>query len=155
MSTHAWIPVGVVHSTRAAMEDDDWDAVTARVELDASQFSPESLFGLETFSHVEILFLMDRVAEEKIEKTARHPRNNLDWPKVGIFAQRGKNRPNRVGATICRVLKVDGLSLHVEGLDAIDGTPVIDIKPWVEEFGPRGDVFQPPWMGELMKAYWA
>lgn len=89
-----------------------------------------------------------------MEDKARHPRNNTDWPKVGVFAQRGRNRPNRIGSTICRILKVDGLNLYVEGLDAIDGSPVLDIKPWVIEFGPRGLVFQPGWMSDLMQGYW-
>jgi tRNA (Thr-GGU) A37 N-methylase len=55
---------------------------------------------------------------------------------------------------VCRILKVEGSSLHLEGLDAIDGTPVLDIKPWVTEFAPRGVIFQPVWMTELMKGYW-
>ena len=94
------------------------------------------------------------VPADKIETGARHPRNNLDWPAVGIFAQRGKNRPNRIGTTICRVLRVEGTRLHLEGLDAVDGTPVLDLKPWVRDFGPRGEVVQPAWMVELMSGYW-
>ncbi len=80
---------------------------------------------------------------EKIETGARHPRGNRDWPLVGIFAQRGKNRPNRLGVSRCRVVTVEGLDVHVEGLDAVDGTPVPDLKPYMEEFGPRGEVHQP------------
>jgi tRNA-Thr(GGU) m(6)t(6)A37 methyltransferase TsaA len=148
-------PVGVVRSTRIAVSDDNWDAETARIELDAKEFSAESLAGIAEFSHVEVIFFMDQVAPEKIEKTARHPRNNPNWPKVGIFAQRGKNRPNQIGTTLCRVLGVDGETLHVEGLDAVDGTPVLDLKPWVAEFAPRGPLFQPPWISELMMGYWA
>jgi len=110
--------------------------------------------GLVDFSHVEILFHMNQVDPGKIEKNARHPRNNPEWPKVGIFAQRGKNRPNQIGTTVCKVLKVDGTQLYLEGLDAIDGSPVLDIKPWVIEFAPRGSVFQPKWISELMKKYW-
>jgi tRNA (Thr-GGU) A37 N-methylase len=97
---------------------------------------------------------MNRVAGRKVERTARQPRNNTDWPKVGIFAQRGKNRPNQIGTTICRIKKIDGLKLYVRGLDAVDGPPVLDIKPWVGEFGPRGEVHQPQWISELMKSYW-
>ncbi len=154
MNPIAVTPVGVVRSTRSKPEDDRWDAERARVELDAAQFSPEALAGLAEFSHVEIVFFMDRVDPATVEKAARHPRNNADWPKVGIFAQRGKNRPNRIGVTICRILSVEGLSVHVEGLDAIDGTPVLDLKPWVAEFGPRGSVRQPAWISELMRGYW-
>src|SRR5690606_12174880 len=94
------------------------------------------------------------VAPEKIVSGARHPRNNRDWPAVGILAQRGKNRPNRLGSTICRVLRVDGRKLWVAELDAIDGTPVLDVKPVMQEFLPREPVRQPAWTHELMQAYW-
>lgn len=154
MNSIPLIPVGVVRSTRSKPEDDRWDAERSRVELDAAQFSPEALAGLVEFSHVEIVFFMDRVNPGTVERGARHPRNNVNWPKVGIFAQRGKNRPNQIGVTICRILSVEGLSVHVEGLDAIDGSPVLDLKPWVAEFGPRGTVRQPPWISELMQGYW-
>ena len=73
---------------------------------------------------------------------------------VGIFAQRGKDRPNRIGVTVCSLLGVDGLTLRVRGLDAIDGTPVLDIKPVMRGFLPRGEVREPEWAGELMKGYW-
>lgn len=146
--------IGVVNSSRKNAEDDKWDSENVYIQLDSTQFSAEALLGIADFSHVEILFYMDQVDAAKIEKTARYPRNNTDWPKVGIFAQRGKNRPNQIGATICLVKKLEGTLLHLEGLDAIDGTPVLDIKPWVNEFAPRGVVFQPNWMTELMKNYW-
>jgi tRNA-Thr(GGU) m(6)t(6)A37 methyltransferase TsaA len=147
-------PIGTVRSTRTAPEDDDWDAETSSIELDGAQFGDAALAGLAEFSHLEVIYLFDRVDPEKVERGARHPRSNAAWPKVGIFAQRAKNRPNRIGTTICRILRVEGLSVHVAGLDAIDGTPVLDLKPWAREFGPRGDVRQPAWMGELMAEYW-
>ena len=146
--------IGTVRSTRTQPEDDNWDAEQAHIELDSATFTAEALTGLADFSHAEILFYMDQVNPEKIERTARHPRNNPNWPKVGIFAQRGKNRANQIGTTICRILKVEGTRLYLQGLDAIDGTPVIDIKPWVAEFGPRGEVRQPVWITELMRGYW-
>jgi tRNA-Thr(GGU) m(6)t(6)A37 methyltransferase TsaA len=154
MTEFAVRSIGRVHSTRAALLDDGWDAVVARIELDAEQFSAESLQGLDAFSHVEVVFLMDQVNDTKIETSARHPRNNPAWPRVGIFAQRAKNRPNRIGTTICRIKRVDALVLELIGLDAVDGTPVLDIKPWVQEFAPRGEVHQPPWISELMQNYW-
>jgi tRNA (Thr-GGU) A37 N-methylase len=73
---------------------------------------------------------------------------------IGIFAQRGKNRPNRTDVTVCKVVAVDGLNLEVEGLDAIDGTPVLDIKPYLTGFAPRGAVREPEWAGEIMREYW-
>jgi len=87
-------PVGTVRSTRKVVVDDNGNSEQAHIELDPSEFSADSLAGIADFSHVEVIFYMDKVAPEKIERTARHPRNNTSWPKVGIFAQRGKNRPN-------------------------------------------------------------
>ena len=137
-------PIAHVRGGRAQAVDDDWDRETAVVELEP-RFGPDAFAGLDAFSHVEIAFVFDRVPPEKIETGARHPRNRADWPLVGIFAQRGKNRPNRIGITVCRIEKVEGRRLHVRGLDAIDGTPVIDIKPVLREFLPRGEVRQPDW----------
>jgi len=147
-------PIGRVQTTRREAEDDYWGGVEACIELDA-RLDADALAGLETFSHVEVLFFFHAVAPEKIVSGARHPRNNPDWPAVGILAQRGKNRPNRLGSTICRVLRVDGRRLLVAELDAIDGTPVLDVKPVMQEFLPRGPVRQPAWSHELMRAYWS
>lgn len=147
-------PIGYVRSSRDEAIDDHWDAETARVELDESRFTPDALAGLADFSHAEVIFLFDRVPDDKIETGARHPRGRTDWPLVGIFAQRGKNRPNRLGLTTCQIVAVDGLAVTLHGLDAIDGTPVLDIKPVMREFLPRGDVRQPAWVGELMADYW-
>jgi tRNA-Thr(GGU) m(6)t(6)A37 methyltransferase TsaA len=147
-------PIGWVRSGRDEAIDDDWDSVAARIELDPALFTPDALAGLDAFSHVEVLFLFDRVAEAGIERGSRHPRGNPDWPKVGIFAQRAKDRPNRIGSTVCRVVEVDGLRLQVTGLDAIDGTPVLDLKPYMDGFAPRGEVTEPVWATELMRDYW-
>jgi tRNA-Thr(GGU) m(6)t(6)A37 methyltransferase TsaA len=147
-------PIGRVRGGRDHPMDDDWGQSRARIELDASRFAPEALAGLADFSHVEVIFVFDRVTEDEIETCARHPRGRADWPLVGIFAQRGKNRPNRLGLCTCRIVGVDGLAVEVEGLDAIDGTPVVDLKPTMREFLPRSEVVQPAWASELMKDYW-
>ena len=147
-------PIGTVTSSRKAPIDDDWDAVTATITLDAAQFTAEALAGLNTFSHVDVIYVFDRVGDADIATGSRHPRGRADWPKVGIFAQRAKDRPNRLGATTCRLLKVDGLTLEVAGLDAIDGTPVVDLKPCLRGFLPRGEVTEPAWATELMHGYW-
>lgn len=143
-------PVGVVRSTRNAVADDAWDRERASIDLDPDRFGPEALLGLDGFSHVEVLFLMDRVSPERIEHGARHPRNEPRWPRVGIFAQRGKNRPNRLGLTVCRIIAASQTRLDVAGLDAVDGTPVLDLKPWYAAYGPRGPVREPPWVPEEM-----
>jgi tRNA-Thr(GGU) m(6)t(6)A37 methyltransferase TsaA len=147
-------PIGIVRSPIVKPVDDIWGGVKCRIELDPSRFSPDCLVGLEEYSHVEILFLLNQLPEAGVVKGSRHPRGRTDWPKVGIFAQRAKNRPNRLGVTTCRLESVEGLSIVVEGLDAIDGTPVLDIKPHLREFGPKGPVRQPAWATELMAGYW-
>ena len=145
-------PIAHVGNSRLTLDDDNWGDVISIITLDES-LPAESLDGLETFSHVEILFYFDQVDEEKI-LMSRHPRGNKDWPKVGVFAQRNKDRPNHIGLTIARIIKREGRSLFVEGLDAIDGTPVFDIKPVMEEFLPREKIRQPDWSHDLMKDYW-
>ncbi|MER7669945.1 SAM-dependent methyltransferase [Kitasatospora sp. NPDC096128] len=147
-------PVAHVVGGREDVRDDGWGSVEAVIRLDAGQFGEEALYGLADFSHLEVVYHFDRVPEAKVETGARHPRGNTDWPLVGIFAQRGKNRPNRIGVSRCELLRVDGLDLHVTGLDAVAGTPVLDIKPYLAEFGPRGEVRQPAWSTELMRAYY-
>ncbi|WP_042457950.1 SAM-dependent methyltransferase [Streptacidiphilus jiangxiensis] len=147
-------PVAHVVGGRGEVFDDAWDGVEAVIRLDSAQFTEEALYGLETFSHLEVIFHFDRVPVEKIETGARHPRGNKDWPLIGIFAQRGKNRPNRLGVSRCRLHRVDGLDLYISGLDAVDGTPVLDIKPYMAEFGPRGEVGQPEWATEIMREYY-
>ena len=146
-------PIGTVSSPRTQPVDDDWDDVEATITL-ADRFGPEALQGLADFSHVEVVFVFDRVDPDGVQTASRHPRGNRDWPRVGIFAQRGSGRPNRIGVTVCRLLAVEGRSLTVRALDAIDGTPVLDVKPYLAEFAPRGEVRQPAWSHELMAAYW-
>ena len=109
-------PVAYVRGGRA-----DWGQSRARIELDPEVFHPDAMAGLEAFSHVEVIFVFSGVPDDKIEYGARRPRGREDWPLVGIFAQRGKNRPNRLGLCTCRIIAVDGLALEVEGLDAIAG----------------------------------
>ncbi|WP_077191554.1 SAM-dependent methyltransferase [Streptomyces lydicus] len=147
-------PVGRVVGGRSEIRDDDWGPVSAVIRLDAAQFGPDALAGLDDFSHLEVVYHFDRVPVEKMETGARHPRGNTDWPLVGIFGQRGKNRPNRLGVSRCRLLRTDGLDVHVQGLDAIDGTPVLDIKPYMAEFGPLGATSQPDWATALMRRYY-
>jgi tRNA-Thr(GGU) m(6)t(6)A37 methyltransferase TsaA len=145
--------VGYVEAVRLHAEDDFWGGEEACITL-TDQFAPDALQGLSEFSHVEVLFVFHQVEPWKVVTGARHPRNNMAWPAVGIFAQRGKNRPNRIGSTICRVVRVEGRKLFVTELDAIDGTPVLDIKPVMIELLPRQEVRQPSWSHELMHEYW-
>jgi tRNA-Thr(GGU) m(6)t(6)A37 methyltransferase TsaA len=146
-------PIGYVKADRTLAEDDFWGGEDACISL-GEPFTSDALQGLASFSHAEVLFLFHQVPPSKIVTGARHPRNNLEWPAVGIFAQRGKNRPNRIGSTICRIVRIEATNLFVAELDAIDGTPVLDIKPVLEEFLPRQEIRQPAWSHDLMRHYW-
>src|SRR6185295_8690457 len=133
--------------------DDCWGGVIATIALDASRFPPDSTSGLADYSHVEVIFYLSGIPEEAIVTGARRPRGRADWPQVGIFAQRTKDRPNRIGVTTCRLEGVDGLNIRVRELDAVDGTPVLDLKPYYRGFAPRGEVHEPAWARELMAGY--
>ena len=147
-------PIGWVRGGRLEAIDDDWGKVEAQIVLDPAQFQPEALLGLETFSHLEVVFHFHAAPTAEIVTGVSHPRGRKDWPLQGIFAQRGKGRPNRIGVTVCEILAVEGPSLRVRGLDAIDGTPILDIKPLVSGFLPRGEIREPAWAVEIMKRYW-
>ncbi len=148
-------PVGLVLGGRSEPIDDDWGGVRAVIRLDGARFGPDAVAGLGEFSHLVVVFqfhLLDPTAEQS---GARRPRGNPDWPEVGIFAQRAKMRPNRLGVSTCRLTALEGLDVHVQGLDAVDGSPVLDVKPYMREFEPApADVRQPGWSSELMRGYY-
>jgi tRNA (Thr-GGU) A37 N-methylase len=152
--TYAVEAIGWVRSPRTEPIDDDWGAVVSTIALDGARFGADSLRGLDGFSHVDVLCLFHRVEPGSYETAARRPRGNPDWPMVGIFAQRAKRRPNRLGVSCCALVAVDGLELTVRGLDAVNGTLVLDLKPYMTEFAPREPVRQPAWSRELMAGYW-
>lgn len=145
--------VARVRGGRAEADDDDWGSVEAEIVLDAA-FPETALAGLDQFSHAVIVFHFDLIDPEKIVIGARRPRGRADWPEVGIFAQRGSPRPNRLGVTTVEIVSVAGGVVRVRGLDAIDGTPVLDIKPVMSGFEPRGPIREPDWAREIMKDYW-
>ena len=147
-------PIGYVRGGRVEAIDDGWDAETAIIELDPARVDASATTGLDDFSHVEVVFCFHQVDESSIVSGARRPRGRQDWPEVGILAQRGKVRPNRLGVTRCHLVAVDGLHITVRGLDAIDGTPVLDVKPHMTGFDAQGPVREPAWAQEIMAAYW-
>ena len=144
--------IGTVSAPRHSLADDDWGAVASSIEL-RPPLGPEALTGLDAFSHLEVVFVFDRVNPTEVHTGRRHPRGNPDWPEVGILAQRAKDRPNRIGVTVCELVGVSGTTISVRGLDAIDGTPVLDVKPYFREFGPRREIRQPAWSHQLMARY--
>ncbi len=146
-------PVAFVKNTRDKLEDDYWGNVLSEIIL-TDNLGNDCLNGIEEFSHLEIIFYFHLCGPHKTDIHATHPRGNENFPRVGIFAQRKKARPNLLGCTIVRLLEVSDRTLIVSGLDAINETPVIDIKPVFREFIPSEPVLQPHWADEIMKKYW-
>lgn len=147
-------PIGTVRGEIREPLDEVFGGRIAHIEIDSARFTPHSLQGLDQFSHVEIIFYFDQVKDAEVVYTTRRPRNRADWPEFGIFAQRARMRPSRIGSTVCRLVSVEALTITVEDLDAIDGTPVLDIKPFMAMFGARGEVREPAWARELATTYW-
>jgi tRNA (Thr-GGU) A37 N-methylase len=153
--SYSVVPVARVVGGRTEPTDDFWGGTQSIIRIDEGQFTPEATRGLDDFSHLEIVFRFHLTDRNDVNLGARRPRDNPDWPEVGMFGHRNMRRINWLGVSRCRLLKVDGLDLHVEDLDAVDGTPVIDIKPWFAEFGPRGPVHQATWTTEMLGDYFA
>ena len=146
-------PIAYVKNSRKEIDDDFWGNIISEIHL-TDDFTPDALQGITDYSHAEIIFYFDKADKGEINYGKKHPRGNTNWPEVGIYAQRRKDRPNHLGHTIVKILSTEGNVLKVKGLDAIDNTPVLDIKPVLKEFLPREEVTQPGWASELMKDYW-
>jgi tRNA-Thr(GGU) m(6)t(6)A37 methyltransferase TsaA len=144
-------PIGIVRSPIKDAVDENWGNVVCEICLEDS-FAP-GLQGLEQFSHVMVLFHMHHFVFDASADLVRRPRERPDMPWVGAFAQRAKHRPNPIGVTTVQLLQVRGNVLTVRGLDAIDGTPVLDLKPYLPSWDCRPDAEIPRWIEELMKGY--
>ncbi|MFG2130766.1 SAM-dependent methyltransferase [Streptomyces sp. NPDC048751] len=154
-ATYGFRPIGVVRSPRTVPQHDHWGQVTSLIELDPAVLEPEAVTGLEEFSHLEVVFHFHLVPESDTVTGAVHPRGRTDLPSLGILAQRLKERPNRLGVSRCELVRVDGLTLHVRALDALEGTPVLDVKPYQRLFQPDPEtVREPGWLHEAMSAYY-
>lgn len=145
-------PIATVKNSRKEPIDDYWETIIADIEL-ADHIPTEAFASISDFSHLEIIYYFDKVKEDDIVFSGR-PRGNPNYPLVGIFGQRKKDRPNQIGLTTVELLEHDGRTLKVKFLDAIDGTPILDIKPVFKEFQPKTEIKQPAWVADLMKSYW-
>ena len=146
-------PIATVKNSIDSPQDDNWGRVVSDIELE-NDIPSDTLIGLNAFSHVTIIFYMHKVIDEKICLGARHPRNNSNIEPVGILSQRGKNRINKIGVTYCSIVNVSGNTLRVKGLDAINGSLVVDIKPVFKQFlVDKEDVTQPVWVDSVMSDY--
>ena len=144
--------IATVKNSRKAPTDDFWETVIAEIEL-ADNIPTEAFENISDFSHLEIIYYFDKVESKDIVFSGR-PRGNPDYPLIGIFAQRKKDRPNKIGICTVELLEHNGRTIKVKYLDAIDGTPVLDIKPVFKEFQLKGEIKQPVWVADLMKHYW-
>ena len=140
--------VAYIRNERSDALDDNWNDIVSTVQL-AADVPSEALVGLGDFSHVEIVFFADWAEDVPPGPWHRRPRGNPDWPDVGVFAQRNKDRPNRILLTTVEIQEVGDRFLRVRGLDGIDGTPVLDIKPVFRWSGPANEVRAPKWSEEL------
>ncbi len=145
-------PVAFVRNRRSRPTDDQWAEIISLIEL-ADSVPDEALEGIDQFSHLEIIYFFHGVDPTELV-FASHPRENPDYPLTGIFSQRKKDRPNRLGLCTVELLEHKGRTLKVKFLDAIDGTPVLDIKPVFREFRLNSEIRQPGWVSKLMKNYW-
>ena len=145
-------PIGIVRSNRDKMSEGRWAEVESRIELDPVY--AQGLAGLGEFSHVVVVFHLDRIPPfDPAKQLTRNPRGMEDLPPVGVFAQRTKFRPNPIGVTTVELVKVEPGGIVVRGLDALDGTPVLDIKPYIPAFERKEDVRLPAWVGRMMDGY--
>lgn len=144
-------PIGVVRSPVREMVDEDWGEVVSEVVLDPAL--AEGLRGLDDFSHVLVVFWMHLASFDPRRDLVRRPRGRADLPLTGIFAQRAKHRPSPIGVTAVALLGVEGNVLSVKGLDAVDGTPVLDIKPYFPQFDRAEGRAVPAWVAEVMAGY--
>lgn len=145
------MPIGRVKSPVSEGMDLGWGSVTSEIQIDA-KFA-DGLTGIESFSHIVVVFEMHLSTWTPGNDLVRRPQGRADMPRIGIFAQRAKHRPNPIGITSVRLLGVDGNALRVQGLDAIDGTPVLDIKPYFSQFDSTRDARAPEWVDRLMSGY--
>jgi tRNA (adenine37-N6)-methyltransferase len=144
--------VATVKNARTEPIDDHWETIIADIEL-ADHIPTEAFDRISAFSHLEIIYYFDKVKNEDIVFSGR-PRGNPNYPLVGIFGQRKKDRPNTIGLCTVELLEHHGRTIKVKFLDAIDGTPVLDIKPVFKEFQPKTEIRQPSWVADLMRNYW-
>ncbi|MFE1749589.1 SAM-dependent methyltransferase [Streptomyces anandii] len=147
-------PIGTVVGGREEVADDYWGGVQSVIRLDP-RFPLDVVRGLTDFSHLVVTWHFSRATPSDVALHARSPRNDPRWEPSGTFAHRNHRRPNQLATSFPRLLKVDGLDLHVTDLDAVDGTPVYDLAPYFAEMGPRGEIREPEWPGEMLKEYWA
>jgi tRNA-Thr(GGU) m(6)t(6)A37 methyltransferase TsaA len=142
--------IGEVKSPVTEAVDMNWGEVVSEIVL-KPEYAP-GLLGLGDFSHAMVLTFLHEAKYNPEIHLRRHPQERKDMPLLGIFAQRARHRPNRIGVTACEIVEVTDNSVKVRALDAIDSTPVLDVKPYVPFYDTK-DATIPEWMEKMMKGY--
>lgn len=142
------VPVGRVRNgITSPMSFEDWQQIDSEIIIEP-KFG-EALDGVEEYSHLVVIYYFHRRGEETPEGWKVHPKGRVDLPLVGIFATRSQFRPNPLGLSTPRLLARVGNTLRVRGLDALDGTPVIDIKGVSPRRDWPADLVVPDWVYRL------
>ena len=136
-------PIGHVANGESDVSRQDWRGVESASVLREGR--GDALLGLDGYSHVVVPGWLDRVPDDLRARRRAYPAGDERLPLQGALALRGGARPNPVSLTVCRLLGVDGDSLRVEGLDLVDGTPVLDVKPYIAFYDAVSDATIPRW----------
>ncbi|MEU1076254.1 MULTISPECIES: TrmO family methyltransferase [unclassified Streptomyces] len=157
MSSPTRIEITAVAQVVAGHTDpvDDFQGGVESIIRMNEDFPLETLQGLQEFSHLEVLWHFHRASPTDVALHARSPRNNPAWPATGTFAHRNHRRPNQLAVSHPKLVQVDGRDLYVTDFDAVVGTPVFDVAPWMPVMGPQGEVHVPTWVDEMLTRYWA
>jgi len=135
--------IGVVRGGARRPRTDGWDSIESHIEIE-SRYA-EALLGLDGFSHLIVLTWLHLAAAEARNRLAIHPGGDPRLPLVGVFALRVGGRPNPIGISVVRLLAVHGSTVDVRGLDAVDGTPVLDLKPYIPLYDSVPGASLPAW----------
>lgn len=137
-------PIGIVKNSVTEPRREEWQKVISEIIINDNL--AEALSGIEGFSHLIIIYWMHRLAPSEYSVTRVHPKGDHSLPLVGVFASRSPARPNPIGVTTVKLLEVRNNILKVIGLDAINGTPVLDIKPFIPQHDHPVGFKTPSWV---------
>ena len=138
-------PIGVVANAGDDVNRQDWSRVRSEVRLHL-EFA-DALLGLADYSHVIVIGYLDQIPAELRERTQVYPSGDSRLPLQGALALRGGARPNPLSFTVCRWLEIEAATLRLEGLDLVDGTPVLDVKPYIAFYDSEPKATLPKWAG--------
>ena len=144
-------PVGFVESAAVEKKDHCWGELISHIVI--NEDLSDGLRGLENFSHIIVVYHLNEANFEKEKHLVRRPQGRNDMPMVGIFSQRAKDRPNPIGITAVKLISIKENVIEVQGLDAIDRTPILDIKPYYPQYDLKENATVPEWVDILMENY--